>query len=155
MLNRARLVVLALALGVGALFQAGSNAETKDAKADPALERTRKQVRMLDDLYKSAIVLITEKYVHSDADLPAGTATGEPIVETNAPADLFEKEAIKQLLAGKSGHEQVVEKDKQRFLRSATPIPVVMNKCVMCHPHYAEVKKGQAIGALSYTLPIE
>jgi hypothetical protein len=30
-----------------------------------------------------------------------------------------------------------------------------MEKCVMCHAHYADVKKGAPIGAISYSLPIE
>jgi hypothetical protein len=175
---RARIALLTAlsALALGIVLQTRSNAENKDDRSDPALERTRKQVRMLDDLYKSAIVLITDKYVHSDADLPAGTAfqalfgamkkkgwhevrlvdaTGEPLVAKNSPADDFEKEAIKRLLAGQTGHEQVVEKNNQRYLRSATVIPVVMKKCVMCHAHFEEAKPGQAIGALSYTIPIE
>jgi hypothetical protein len=173
---RTALVTILPALALGVFLQARSNADNKDDKSDPALERTRKQVLMLDDLYKSAIVLITDKYVHSDTDLPAGTAfqalfgamkkkgwhevrlldaTGEPIVAANAPADDFEKEAIKKLLAGKTGHEQVVEKDNRRYLRSATVIPVVMKKCTMCHEHYNDAKPGQAIGALSYTIPIE
>jgi hypothetical protein len=84
-----------------------------------------------------------------------GDATGEPLVEKNSPADAFEKEAVKQLLAGKSGHEQVIEKDNQRYLRSATPIPVVMKKCAMCHPHHDDAKPGQAVGALAYTILIE
>lgn len=178
MTKRARLVVGmgALALGLGVLAQGLSQAQNKDAKADPAVERARKQVRMLDDVYKTAVVLITDKYVHKDTDLPAATAakalfaaikkkgwhevrlvdaTDEPIVPENSPRDDFEKEAVKQLLAGKAGYEQIIEKDKKRFLRSATPIPVVMEKCTMCHPHYKNVKPGQAIGALSYTLEIE
>ncbi len=178
MTNRARLVVLAAAsvLSLSLFVQSRSNAEKKEEKADPAVERTRKQVRMLDDLYKTAIVLITDKYVHSDTDLPAGSAfqalfgamkkkgwhevrlvdaTNDPLVPKNAPADDFEKEAIKRLLAGNAGYEQIVEKDNKRYLRSATAVPVVMKKCTMCHPHYEDAKPGQAIGALSYTIPIE
>jgi hypothetical protein len=30
-----------------------------------------------------------------------------------------------------------------------------MKKCVMCHAHYADAKKGEPIGAISYTVPIE
>ena len=41
---------------------------------DAALERTRKQVRMLDDIYKTSIVLITENYVNDKDDLAAGVA---------------------------------------------------------------------------------
>lgn len=47
-----------------------------DVKEDPAVERTRRQVRMLDDVYKTAVVLITKHYVKEDSDLPAGTKCG-------------------------------------------------------------------------------
>ena len=44
-------------------------------KVDPvAVERARKQVRMLDDLYKTAVVLITEHCVEKEDDVAAGTA---------------------------------------------------------------------------------
>ena len=56
------------------------------------------------------------------------------------------------LLDGKAGYEQVVEKEGKRYLRSATPVPVVMDKCIMCHENY----KGKTIiGALGYTVPVE
>jgi Protein of unknown function (DUF3365) len=175
---RARIAILAVVstLTLAGVANHAIRADNKSEKEDPALARTRKQVLMLDDLYKNAVVLITDKYVNSDADLPAGSAfkalfgamkkkgwhevrlldaTGDPIQKSNLPADDFEKEAIKQLLAGKPGYEQVVEKDNKRLLRSATPIPVVMKKCVMCHPHYENAKADQPIGALSYTIPIE
>src|SRR5687768_4633159 len=66
----------ALAAMIGGLcLLSGSVAQEKAAgKVDPAVERTRKQVLMLDDLYKSAIVLITEHYVEEDSDLAAGSA---------------------------------------------------------------------------------
>jgi hypothetical protein len=41
---------------------------------DPALQRTRREVRMLDDVYKTAIVLITKHYVEENSDLAAGQA---------------------------------------------------------------------------------
>ena len=44
----------------------------KAGRKDAALERTRKTVRMLDDVYKTAVVLITEHYVNDTDDLPAG-----------------------------------------------------------------------------------
>jgi hypothetical protein len=145
-------------------------------KPDAALERTRKQVRMLDDVYKTAVVLITEHYVDENSDLPAGTAaialfdaikkkgwhevrlldaTGKPIEKSNAAKDEFEKAAVNELKAGKAWHEQVVEKDGKRYLRAATPIPVVLEKCTLCHPHYKEYGKDKPIGSLSYTLLIE
>jgi hypothetical protein len=49
----------------------------------------------------------------------------------------------------------VVEKKGKSYLRAMTAIPVVSKKCIMCHPNYAEAKKGAAVGALSYTVPIE
>lgn len=152
------------------------NSEEKQKKADPELERTRKTVRMLDDVYKTAVVLITEHYVNEDDDLPAGTAaialfaaikkkgwhevrlldaTGEPYDDKNVARDDFDRAAIKSLKAGGSFYDKVEENDGKRILRAATPIPVVIKKCVMCHDHYADVKEGQPIGILSYTIAIE
>lgn len=143
---------------------------------DAALERTRKQVRMLDDLYKNAVVLITDKYVNKEDDYSAGSAavalfavmkkggwhdarlldaTGEPYNEDNSPQDGFEKAAIEALQSGKTYYEEVVEIDGKPHLKAATPVPVVSQKCAICHPHYNNAKKGQPIGAIGYTLAIE
>lgn len=147
-----------------------------DAKSDPALERTRKQVRMLDDIYKNAIVLITENYVTEKSDLAAGDAfqalfkvmkdkgyhevrlldaTGEPYDSDNTPRAGFETKAVQQLKAGQPWYEEVSEQEGKRYLSVATPLPVVMKKCTMCHAHYADVPAGQIIGAVGYKLPIE
>lgn len=165
------------ALVAGVFLQSRLTAKDEPvAGKDAALERTRKTVRMLDDIYKSAVVLITEKYVNSDTDYPAGLAakvlfgavkkkgwhdarlvdlSGDPLSPNNVPNNDFEKEAGKQLLAGQASFEKVVEKDNQRHLLTATPVPVVMKKCVMCHPNYADVKAGTPIGMISYSLLIE
>ena len=153
-----------------------ANAEDKKTTEDVAIERTRKTVKMLDDIYKTAVVLITDKYVNDEDDFPAGAAavawfeainkkgwhevrlldaTGEPYDDDNTARDDFDREAIKQLKAGKDYYEQVEQKSGKPYLRAATPIPVVMKKCTMCHPHYEDAKKGEPIGLLSYTLPIE
>ena len=173
-MNRARCFVVAL-LGLLAAFALLPNRGYTGSGEDEAVLRTRKQTRMLDDLYKTAIVLITEHYVKGDepAAAVAGKllwkemkakghhevrlldATGDPIEPTNVATDAFEKAALKEIIAGKASVDRVVEKDGKRFLRTATIVPVVMTKCVACHPHYAKVPKGQAIGALVYTLPIE
>ncbi|RMG39974.1 MAG: DUF3365 domain-containing protein [Planctomycetota bacterium] len=142
---------------------------------DPAIERTRDTVRMLDDIYKTAVVLITDKYVHEETDFAAGSAavalfdaikkkgwhevrlldaTGEPYDDENTPRDDFDRAAVKALKAGKTWFERVERRKDGRFLRVATPIPVVMKKCVMCHPHYAQAKPGEPIGLLSYTVPV-
>ena len=142
---------------------------------DEAVVRTRKQTRMLDDLYKTAIVLITEHYVKGDEPSAAVAgkllwkemkakghhevrlidATGQPLEASNIAVDEFEKAALKEIIAGKASVDRVVEKNGKRFLRTATIVPVVMTKCVSCHPPYAKVPKGEAIGALIYTVPIE
>ena len=147
-----------------------------DKPKDAALERTRKQTQVLDDLYKTAIVLVTENYVKSESDLAAGTAfklmfeamkkkghhearlidaTGEPYEPANEAADDFEKAAIKALKAGKPSYEQEIQKDGKRYLRTATIVPVVSKKCIMCHPAYEKAKPGEAIGAIGYIVPIE
>jgi hypothetical protein len=153
-------------------------AETgKEKKKGKALERARNTVRMLDDIYKTTVVLITDKYVNDEDDFPAGSAaialfdainkknwhqvrlvdaTGEPTDDKNVATDDFEKEAVKQLLAGKDYYEQVEKRDDARYLRAATPVPVVMDKCIMCHDHYKDAKeKGLPIGVLLYTLKVE
>jgi hypothetical protein len=150
-----------------------ASAQQPDAAA---VERSRKTVRMLDDIYKQTVVLITDKYVHSEDDFAAGSAavalfeniskggshqvrlldaTGDPYDPKNVAQDAFEKEGIKRLKAGAAIHEQVVQKDGKPQLRAITPVPVVMKKCVMCHPHYADAKKNEPVGAISYTVPIE
>ena len=142
---------------------------------DAALERAHREMRLLDDIYKTSIVLITTHYVNDDEDLAAGSAfkalfaavadkgwhevrlldaTGEPYNDENAPADAFERRAIAALKDGKAVWEEVEQKDGKRFLRAATAIPVVMEKCIMCHDNYRDVPEGQAIGAVGYRIPI-
>jgi hypothetical protein len=170
-LTRISLVTAAAAL----LWHSASAADP--ATDDAALERTRKQVRMLDDLYKTSIVIVTENYVDDAEGLAAGDAfqalfkvmkdkgyhevrlldaTGEPYDSDNAPRDDFESAAIDALKSGETAwYEAVVEVEGKQVLRAATPVPVVMEKCILCHEHYADVPEGQAIGALSYTIAIE
>ncbi len=168
-----RLVILSL-LGVlvSGTFQ-NCNAEQKKT---PAVDRARKMGEMLDTLYKNAIVLITTHYVNEDSDLAAGDAfqalfkvmkekgyhevrlidaSGEAYDDDNIPRKGFEQEAVKALLAGAKTYEKVIKKDGKRYLQYATPVPVVMEKCIMCHENYRDIPKGRPIGALSYTIPIE
>lgn len=180
--------VLAIAVPTFALQSGGDGKSSTDAKSaqqdkknpagkkkDRARERVRREVRMLDDIYKSGIVTITQHYVTDDKTIAAGTAfkklfvaaeekgwhrvrlvdaTGEPYDDVNVAEDDFEKRAIKALVSGKPWFEEEEKREGVRHLRVATPIPVVLEKCVMCHDNYADVPKGKAIGALTYTVPI-
>lgn len=139
-----------------------------------AVIRTRQQILMLDDLYKTAVVLITEHYVNTSATLSAATASKalfaamkekgwhdarllgftDTLLNSaeNAPQDDFEKAAKQALLTGASTHEEVITHNNKQYLRMATAVPVVMEKCVMCHANFAENK--EVIGAISYTVPL-
>ena len=141
--------------------------------ADASVARTRAQVRMLDDLYKTAVVLITEHYVETPTTLSAASAakalfsemqkkgwhevrliglTDALMNQDNAPADDFERAAAAKLRAGEASHEEVVTEKDVRYLRYATPLPVVMAKCLMCHPTW-EGNSG-TVGALGYKVPL-
>lgn len=185
---------VAVLLGAGAIFilvailsfatkspalaeQAASNQPAAEQGPDrTAVERARKQVKMLDNIYKQTIVLITDKYVHDDGDYPAGSAavllfkkvsetgshkvrlldaTGDPYESANVAQDDFERNGVEALKKGKEGFEEIITEDDKHFLRAITPVPVVMDKCIMCHSHYADVEDGDPIGAISYTIPIE
>jgi uncharacterized membrane protein YdfJ with MMPL/SSD domain len=145
-------------------------------KTDPAVVAARQQALMLDDLYKTAVVLITKHYVNKETDLAAATAakalfaamkekghhdvrlidaTGAPYNDENIAQDKFEEQALEQLKKGKATYEQVEKRDDGRYFRFATAVPVVMEKCVMCHESYKDVKEGEAIGALTYTIKIQ
>lgn len=157
--------------------QAISSTQTAKAdpdkdKADPALERTREEVKMLDDLYKNAVVSITTRYVEAQDDQPAIRvaqdvfnamqkqgwhsaklidATGDPLDDANAPKTDFEKDAAKAINDGKTYIDRVVGEGDNRRLLAATAVPVVMKKCAVCH-HDKEV--GSVLGFIRYDVPI-
>jgi hypothetical protein len=147
-----------------------------NASEEAAVGRARKTVRMLDDIYKTAVVLITDKYVHSEDDFPAGSAavawfsaisekgwhtvrlidaTGAPYRQSNTPRDDFERDGVAQLRAGRDYVDAVAQQDGKPVLRALTPVPVVLEKCTMCHANYIDLPPGTPIGAISYTIPIE
>jgi len=172
----AGLAALAVALGVtrgrAARAQAPS-APTAATPEDPALERAREQVQMLDDLYKSAVVSITKTYVSKQDDRPAimiakdvfaamqkkgwhsarlVDATGDPLNDANAPRTEFEKEASRRINSGQPYYDRVVGEGKGRRLMAATVVPVVMAKCAECHENR---KVGEVLGFLRYEVPIK
>jgi hypothetical protein len=175
-----RIVMVSAGAVVAAALIAGTPARsqeaTKAAADKAAVERARKTVRMLDDVYKNTVVLITDKYVHDKKDYAAGRAaiklfkaisdkgwhevrlidvSGEPYNPNNVAKDQFDKDGIAALKSGKDFYDRVVMKDGKPHLRAITPVPVVMDKCIMCHENYRGVGKGVPIGALTYTVPIE
>jgi hypothetical protein len=166
----ATIASVCLCLRQGPAYAAG---DARPSKSDPAVERTRRQVKMLDDLYKTTIVFITNTYVKSDGDVAAGEiardlfaamrekgwhdarlidATGSPTNDENAPRDGFEKEAVKKILAGETYVDQVTTEKGKPVLLAATVVPVVNEKCIICHKGW---KVGAVAGAVSYKLPIE
>lgn len=147
----------------------------KPAVRKGRIKAAQREVRMLDDIYKTGIVAITQHYVNDENTIPAGTAfklvfktaqekgwhqvrlvdaSGEAIEDVNLPIDDFEKAAVKKLVGGESWVEEVEVRDGVSHLRVATAIPVVNEKCVMCHSNYEDVPAGQAIGALTYLVPL-
>lgn len=96
------------------------------------------------------VVLITEHYVETPTTLSAASAakalfgemekkgwhevrliglTDALMNQDNAPADHFQRAAAAKLRAGEASHEEVVTEKDVRYLRYATPIPVVMARC--------------------------
>lgn len=159
---------------VSSFVAAVAQGPAKTSASEPSVDRTKKQAKMLDTLYKTAIVLITENYVNGKESLAAGDAfqalfktmkdngfhevrlldaTGNAYDSDNEPKTDFEKKAIKAILDGKIIYEEIVTEKDKRFLLSATPIPVVMQKCTLCHSHYEGVKGP--IGALGLKIPLE
>ncbi|KHE91005.1 MAG: DUF3365 domain-containing protein [Candidatus Scalindua rubra] len=136
------------------------------------LTRAREKVRMLDDVYKTFIVLITAEYVDDPSVLPAATltkrvfesmsrkgwnkarlldATGTPFNPDNNPRDKFERDAIKAMISGESYFEKVEKVDGKDSLRAATSVRAVMKGCIYCHP---DKKVGDLLGAISYSIRI-
>lgn len=161
-------VLTSLVLGVLAVASA---AEKASVKLTP--EQARREVRLVDDLYKIAIVYMNDTYVKDESSVAAGEtaraiftamkekgwhearlvdATGSPLAPENAPANDFEKRAIAKILKGETYVDAVVEEGGKKYLRAATVVPVVNAKCVICHPGN---KVGDVLGAVSYKIPLE
>jgi hypothetical protein len=148
-------------------------AEPARPQAELTAQQARREVRLLDDLYKTAIVYMNDVYVEDADSVAAGEtardlfaamkakgwhearlvdATGKPLNAENAPAGEFEKTAIAKIKEGETYYDEVVERDGQKFLLAATVVPVVNDKCVLCHPGN---KVGGVLGAVSYKIPLK
>jgi hypothetical protein len=158
------LIVLGTA-GLSALSVSGAGYPPEN---DPALDRTRAQAKMLDDLLKVAVVDITNRYDGPPAAKVAKAifaaakdkqyfnaklldATGSPQNEANVPGDDFEKRAAEAMKKGQTYHEEVIGQGSSRRLRVATVVPAVTKKCARCHG----VQEGDLLGFLSYDLPVK
>ena len=129
------LTLTGLAVSTAGAAGGGEAADSREIK------RARREVKLLDDIYKTAIVLITKHYVDEKSDLAAGEAfkvlfasvkekgwhevrlldaTGDPLNSENSPADAFERRAIKALLDKQPYYEEVVDKDGKQYLRGDT-----------------------------------
>ncbi len=154
---------LFLAVGVGVVIFAGAGPE-----ADPALERTREQVKMLDDLYKNAVIATNKTYDGPPAIKVAKQifaamekngwhsarlvdATGDPLNEANRPISDFEKAAEKAIRGGKTYYEEVSGEGQKRKLLAATIVPAVHAKCAKCHGK----AEGDLLGFIRYEIPIK
>jgi hypothetical protein len=140
---------------------------------EPArVEQARETVKMLDDLYKTAVVAITDKYLEQQSDLPAAliakevfgamhkkgwhsarlvAATDKPKNKENVARTEFEKKAVSEIKGGKAYFDEVGEKDGKPVLRAATVVPAVMKQCAVCHGK----KEGTVLGAIVYEVPIK
>ncbi len=147
--------------------------ELRKAILNAELNQAREKVKMLDELYKTFIVLITGEYVNNPSVLPAATlskrvfevmskkgwhkarlldATGTPFNPDNNPKDEFERDAIKAIISGRTYFERVEKIKGRDYLRAATAVHAVMQGCIICHP---SKKVGDLLGAISYSIPLK
>ncbi len=177
MVRRKIYIVVSLSFFMGVLyafFWPALNAAVPNSTiaSEEAIAMARRETKMLDDLYKTAIVTVTDIYVKDESSVAAASAfrpifkamkdakhhevrlvdgLGEPIGADNVPRDEFEKAAMKEMLAGKASFERVEVVNGEPHLRTMTTLPMVMEKCILCHENY----RGQKIvGGVAYVLPI-
>ena len=114
-LRRVRWVVVPLGVAVAAAI-AWTVSETSGAsgsapESDPALERTRAQARMLDDLFKVAIVDITNRY-----DGPPAAKVAKAIF-----AAAQDKQYFKAKLLDATGHRRTRRTYRRTTSRRGRP----------------------------------
>ncbi len=161
--------IAAAAVAIVLGLQTPRAAHADEPAADPALERTRAQVKMLDELYKNAVVSITkvypkgapairvaqdvfgamEKSGHHSAKLM--DSTGTPLGDDSEPKTPFEKRANKAMQEGKEYYEEIVGEGDERRLMAATVVPAVLPRCAACHG----VAEGDLLGFIRYDVPVK
>jgi len=140
-----------------------------DQVDDAGVKQARDQVKMLDSLYKTAVVSVTKRYVDGPPAIKVGMdvfaamekegwhkaklvdASGSPQNEANLPRTDFEKRAVVAIQAGKPYYEEVIGEGKSRTLHAATVVPAVLKRCASCHG----VKEGDLLGFIRYEVPVK
>jgi hypothetical protein len=175
-MNWAKMWLFGLFMCGVCLFASDSRAPVRAADTKgpdkAAVDRTREQVKMLDDLYKTAVVKITQVYVGQQGEVPAAVAameifdamrkkgwhnarlvdaSGKPKRKDNVAKTEFEKKAVAAMKEGKDYIEEVGEANGKPVFRAATIVPAVTKECAACH----QVKEGTLLGTIVYELPIK
>lgn len=150
-----------------------SYVKIEDIRMEKAVKRARRMVKILDEMYKTFIVLITDEYVEDDTMFSALTvskkvfekmstkgwykarlldATGDPHNPENSPRTKFERDAIEAFINGKSFYERTEEIGGEYYYKAAASVSIVTNGCTICHPYN---KHGDLLGGFSYTFPLD
>ena len=112
-----------------------------------------------EDTDDSACMLLQEMFsemkTKGQGELRLMALTAEPVVDANAPNGEFEAMAAEALRAGRGHVERTEWENGRPYLRSATAITVSSSRCALCHPNYKGLPQDQAVGALSYRLPLD
>jgi len=140
---------------------------------EKAVTRARQTVKMLDEMYKTFIVLITDEYVKDETMFSALTvskkvfekmgtkgwykarlldATGDPHNPENTPRTKFERDAIEAFIDGNSFYEKTEKIGAEYYFQAATSLSIVTDGCTICHPAN---KQGDLLGGISYTFPLD
>lgn len=167
---RKTLITAVAVIAASILFTPEAVAFDKWGNLNP--EEAKVIVQLLDDVYKFWIVFDTRDHVENMGRIPSATVSKEVFTEMekkgwhsgriitatnnffnpeNRPKDDFEKEAIQSLKGGADFFDRVEVVDGKKVFRAATPVPLVMAECQMCH---VTAKTGELMGALVYTIPL-
>ena len=138
-----------------------------------AVKRARQTVKMLDEMYKTFIVLITDEYVKDETMFSALTvskkvfekmgtkglykarlldATGDPHNPENSPRTKFERDAVEAFINGNPYYEKVEKVGGEYYYKAAASLSIVTDGCTICHPHN---KQGDLLGGISYTFLLD
>jgi hypothetical protein len=163
------LAVLCFAVAFSVLRAVTAAPKPKTAAIERVtLPEGRRQVRMMDDVYKTAVVATHQMYVQ-DPGTPAAVIWAKQVINKlkgkgwpdarifathdrplnpeNAPVDGFERNAAAAFKKGNVSYEEVAPGE----LRYATDLRILDEKCVMCH---VRSKPGDLVGGVSYRVPL-